>query len=188
MAVRRYGGNRFTASPLHRFTASPLHRLTASPLHRFTASPPYRLTLAVPDEGDQITSVLQSLPPYALPAPAFPFRHLASQAGRAPIGGAREVALACFVAARLASDCGSDCVDLSEAGRMARCAGAKAWLGTLALPPAVRGPLLRCVESTAGGSSDAVARELSELAVAGASYLDSSSRAELDALAAALRG
>ena len=34
-----------------------------------------------------------TLPPYALSAPVFRFRHLAALAGRAPIGGAREVAL-----------------------------------------------------------------------------------------------
>src|SRR5204863_7354540 len=54
------------------------------------------------------------LPPYALSAPVFKFRHLATLAGRAPIGGAREVALACFVAARLASDCRDPALDLDE--------------------------------------------------------------------------
>jgi hypothetical protein len=40
-----------------------------------------------------------TLPPFALPPLSFPFRHLAALAGRAPIGGAREVALGCFLAA-----------------------------------------------------------------------------------------
>ena len=53
----------------------------------------------------QIRRVPVTLPPYALPAPVFRFRNLATLAGRAPIGGAREVALACFVAARLVNDC-----------------------------------------------------------------------------------
>ena len=128
------------------------------------------------------------LPPYALPTPAFPFRHLAGLAGRAPIGGAREVALACFVAARLASDCAARSPDLAEAGRSARSAGAKGWLGTLALPTAVRGPLLRCLESTVDGTPDALGRDLAELAAAGAAYLDPASRAELETLAASLRG
>ena len=128
------------------------------------------------------------LPPYALPTPAFPFRHLAGLAGRAPIGGAREVALACFVAARLASDCAARSPDLAEAGRSARSAGAKGWLGTLALPTAVRGPLLRCLESTVDGTPDALGRNLAELAAAGAAYLDPASRAELETLAASLRG
>jgi hypothetical protein len=97
------------------------------------------------------------------------------------------VALACFVAARLASDCLHPTVELVGHGRAARCAGAKGWLGTLALPPIVRGPLFRCVESTSDGTAHTVGRELSELAAAGAAYLDPGSRSELDTLAATLR-
>lgn len=132
--------------------------------------------------------VHSSLPPYALTTPAFPFPHLAGLAGRAPIGGAREVALACFVAARLAADCVLDRTEIAGEDRTTRSAGAKGWLGTLALPPTVRGHLLRCVESTAEGSRSSVGRELSELALAGSGYLDVGSRAELETLAAALRG
>ena len=128
-----------------------------------------------------------SLPPYALSSPTFPFPHLANLAGRAPIGGAREVALACFVAARLAADCAPALFELDEPGRAARSTGAKGWLGTLTLPPTLRAVLLRCLESTADGSPATIGRELSELAAAGSGYLDAGSRAELDALAAALR-
>jgi hypothetical protein len=136
----------------------------------------------------QISRVQSPLPPYALTTPAFPFPHLAGLAGRAPIGGAREVALACFVAARLAADSLSRSPELAESGRAARSAGAKGWLGTLALPSTVRGPLLRCVESTALGSARSIGHEVSELALAGAAYLDPGSRAELETLATALRG
>jgi hypothetical protein len=104
-----------------------------------------------------------TLPPYALSAPVFRFRHLAALAGRAPIGGAREVALACFVAARLASDCSDPSLDLDEASRAARCAGTKGWLGTIA-NPAVMAPLVAA------------------LAKAAESFLDSASRSELDVL------
>jgi hypothetical protein len=131
--------------------------------------------------------VTHSLPPYALSAPAFPFPHLAGLAGRAPIGGAREVALACFVAARLASDFASSASELAESGRAARSVGAKGWLGTLALPPAVRGPLLRCLEATAEGPAATVGRELAGLVTAGAAYLDPASLAELESLGAALQ-
>jgi hypothetical protein len=131
--------------------------------------------------------VPNTLPPYALRAPAFPFPHLASLAGRAPIGGAREVALACFVAARLAADCSAAAPELDEPGRAARTAGAKGWLGTLALPPALRTTLLRCIDSTAAGSPAVISRELTELAAVGAGFLDAGSRSELDTLAAALR-
>jgi hypothetical protein len=97
------------------------------------------------------------------------------------------VALACFVAARLAADCSAVAPELDEPGRAARTAGAKGWLGTLTLPPALRATLIRCLESTTGGTPAAVSRELTELATVGAGYLDAGSRSELDALAATLR-
>ncbi|MEO5817419.1 MAG: hypothetical protein ABIT20_19275 [Gemmatimonadaceae bacterium] len=125
--------------------------------------------------------------PYALQAPSFRFRHLANLAGRAPIGGAREVALACFVAARLAHECTRALAEDQDA-RAARCAGAKAWLGTLALPAAVRTPVIRCADLSVDGQSAPVAKEVAALAIAAASYLDPQSRGELDALTAALKG
>ena len=125
------------------------------------------------------------LPPYALHTPAFPFPHLAGLAGRAPIGGAREVALACFVAARLAAGCAGEGTDVAD--RTARSIGARAWLGTLALPPVVRGPLFRCVEATAEGSARLVGQELADVAAAGGAYLDPGSRTELETLVATLR-
>jgi hypothetical protein len=131
--------------------------------------------------------VQSPLPPYALATPSFPFPHLAGLAGRAPIGGAREVALACFVAARLAAECSPGLADPDDHARAARVTGAKGWLGTLTLPPELRAPLLRCVESTAQGPARAVAQELSAVAAAGAGYLDGGSRAELETLAASLR-
>jgi hypothetical protein len=131
----------------------------------------------------------QSLPPHALAAPAFPFRNLAALAARAPIGGAREVALACFVAARLASD-QLEGKGLPEAGRAARSAGAKGWLGTLALPAPVRGPLARCMELSASpeGGGPVLAAEVAALAEVAGGYLDQPARAELAALGAALAG
>jgi hypothetical protein len=131
--------------------------------------------------------VQSPLPPYALAAPTFPFPHLAGLAGRAPIGGAREVALACFVAARLAAECGPGVGDPEDPARAARVAGAKAWVGTLTLPNEVRAPLIRCVESTAQGPARTVAQEISALAVVGGGYLDAGSRHELETLAAMLR-
>ena len=134
----------------------------------------------------QVSPVPPTLP-YALQAPSFRFRHLANLAGRAPIGGAREVALACFVAARLAHECTHASEEDQEA-RAARSTAAKAWLGTLALPAAVRTSVTRCAELSVDGQSAAVAKELVALALAAASYLDQQSRAELDALTASLRG
>ena len=137
--------------------------------------------------ADHISRVPTILPPYALLAPVFRFKHLATLAGRAPIGGAREVALACFVAARLAAECGLGSDDDVES-RANRSAGAKAWLGTLALPAGVRTPAALCVERSAAGARLALSREISSLAQAAAAYLDVPSRAELDVLAASLAG
>ncbi|MEP6733614.1 MAG: hypothetical protein ABJE10_23410 [bacterium] len=127
-----------------------------------------------------------TLPPYALAAPSFHFRHLAILAGRAPIGGAREVALACFVAARLANECTHEVGEDRDA-RVARCAGAKAWLGTLALPAAIRTPVIRCCELSVEGGAAQVGKEIVALSAAATSYLDAASRAELAVLSSALR-
>jgi len=126
------------------------------------------------------------LPPYALSAPVFKFRHLATLAGRAPIGGAREVALACFVAARLASDCCDPALDLDEQARAARCAGAKLWLGTIAIPSPVRTPVAKLAEATAVANPATMAPLVSALTRAAESFLDAASRSELDQLAARL--
>jgi hypothetical protein len=127
------------------------------------------------------------LPPYAIAAPTFRFRHLASLAGRAPIGGAREVALACFVAARLAVESGGS-LDADPDARVARATAARTWLGTLSLPPTVRTPLLRCAELSGEGAAAAMGREVTVLATAAATFLDAPSRGELDALALTLKG
>jgi hypothetical protein len=124
--------------------------------------------------------------PYALVAPTFPFRHLAALAGRAPIGGAREVALGCFMAARLASQCVRTDAEADHDAREARAEAARSWLGTLTLPTAVRTPLARCFDSSASGDSATLAREVTSVRVACTSFLDAASRAELDALAEAL--
>ena len=132
--------------------------------------------------------VPQPFLPYALIAPSFPFRHLAALAGRAPIGGAREVALACFMAARLAAERGPTSIELTDEARQARAAGAKSWLGTLTLPAAVRSPLVKCIESSAKGNMAALAREVTAVRSACTSYLDAGSRADLDGLAERLSG
>ncbi|MEO7455066.1 MAG: hypothetical protein ABIY52_02315 [Gemmatimonadaceae bacterium] len=127
-----------------------------------------------------------TLPPYALASPSFRFRHLANLAGRAPIGGAREVALACFVAARLAAESVGTLGEDPEA-RAARAVAARTWLGTLALPSAVKSPVLRCAELSGNGAAAVMGREVSGMAMAASNWLDAPSRAELEALATSLR-
>ena len=127
-----------------------------------------------------------TLPPYALSTPTFRFRHLAAFAGKAPIGGAREVALAALVVARLAADCREEIGDEPDA-RAVRCAAAKTWLGALALPPAVRAAMTRCVDATGSGASAAVSAELNALTKAVAAYIEAPACAELTAIAGSLR-
>ena len=134
-----------------------------------------------------IPLVPTTLPPFALALPVFRFRHLAALAGRAPIGGAREVALSCFVVARLAAErVRPD--DVEQPLRAARSLAAKAWLGTLALPNPVRGATARCAELCVDGDRAALSREVQGLVLAASSFLDGHSRAELDSLARLLEG
>ena len=131
----------------------------------------------------QIPRVHPTLPPYAIQPLAFPFRHLAALAGRAPIGGAREVALACFLSARLAADRLSPLPDGTNGQRGA---GARAWLSTLSLPAPMRGPVQRCLEGAADGTRRDLAAAIAELSAAASGWLEPGSRAELEQLAGLL--
>ena len=122
-----------------------------------------------------------TLPPYVLPPLAFPHRRLAALAGRAPIGGAREIALACYLVARLSGDRLAGA--LGEDAGTARVAGAKAWLASLALPAPVRAPITRCLDLTTTGTVVELATELRALSAAIAEHLEPAARADLDALA-----
>jgi hypothetical protein len=126
-----------------------------------------------------------TLPPFALAPPVFRFRHLAALAGRAPIGGAREVALASFLVARVVLEriVGSDD---ERPQRAARCLAAKGWLGTLALPQPVRGAAARCADLSVDGDRGALSLEVRGLVLAASGYLDAQSRNELEALARSL--
>jgi hypothetical protein len=115
----------------------------------------------------------------------FRFRHLAALAGRAPIGGAREVALASFVVARLVAE-RIDGSDDERPQRAARSLAAKGWLGTLALPQPVRGAATRCADLSVDGALASLSRDIRDLMAAASAYLDARSRNELEALACSL--
>ncbi|HVT38077.1 MAG TPA: hypothetical protein VHE78_03470, partial [Gemmatimonadaceae bacterium] len=83
-------------------------------------------------------------PPYALATPVFPFRALALLAGRSPLGGPRETALATLIAARLAAAAAPP-ASLSGAIRAARAEAARAWITSVTLPAPERAALLRLV-------------------------------------------
>lgn len=125
-----------------------------------------------------------SQPPYALAAPSFRFRALAALAGRAAIGGSREVVLATYLVARLAHDC-LPARALPATVRGARSTAARAWMSSLALPGPVRTSLTRLAEAS-GDDVAAVAVALRGVIHATESYLDTGSRSELERLARTL--
>lgn len=123
-------------------------------------------------------------PPYVLSPTAFRFPALAALAGRAPLGGHREVVLAAYLAARLADD------SLPERGlartvRAERAGHARAWLSTLALPASVR-PALGVLVEASGGEWTSLSSAIRTVMTVTSSFLDPSARLELDKLAASL--
>lgn len=120
-------------------------------------------------------------PPYSLRALDFPFPALAALAGRLPLGGGREIALAALTAARLAVAM-LDPDPLPAPDRTARAAAARVWLASLALPAPMRAPFTRCFESTASTPIGAAGTIRSLLTVINAN-LDGPASQELDRLA-----
>jgi hypothetical protein len=123
------------------------------------------------------------LPPFAVPPIRFPFRALAARAGRAPLGGEREVALAALIIARLSRDALAEHA-MSAAQRSERATAAKAWLASLAVPARVRPALGRAVDAT-GRDGDAIAAALTDLVKLAAQWLDEPCIAELRGVTAA---
>lgn len=124
-------------------------------------------------------------PPYAVEPTTFRFPALAFLAGRSALGGQREVALATYLAARLAHDT-HPARGVSQDARAERAAHAKNWLSTLVLPPNVRIALARLVDASAGEPMEA-ATAVGEVVRTTESFLDARARAELEQLAVALQ-
>jgi hypothetical protein len=119
--------------------------------------------------------------PYSLRELAFPFPALAALAGRLPLGGGREIALAALTAARLSAAM-LEPDPLPPPERTARAAAARTWLASLALPSALRAHFTRCFESTASTPAGAASTVRSLLTVINAN-LDGPASQELDRLA-----
>ena len=132
--------------------------------------------------SDADWSVIVSQPPYALAPTPFRFPALASLAGRAPLGGDREIALATYLAMRLAHDALNE-RGLSQSVRAERAVSAKNWMATLSLPAAVRAALARVVEASGGDDAGGIAPALRAAIAATSARLDQASRLELTRLA-----
>ena len=126
-------------------------------------------------------------PPYALAQNAFPFPGLAAYAGKAALGGDREVALACFVVARLAGSLLPPYALPTEL-REKRAAACRSWLASQAIPPTVRSDLMAAAESTASAERPAISSAIRSLRAHAAKHLDGPSAQELDSLATRLGG
>jgi hypothetical protein len=121
---------------------------------------------------------------YQTPANRFPFRALAAYAGRAPLGGGREVALACLMVARLGAALLPP-APVPAAARATRARAARGWLASLALPAALRATLARAADASAHDAGE-MAAALSAVASAAKKHLDPSSVTELERLASRL--
>ena len=132
-----------------------------------------------------LVSPISSAPraPYALEPNAFPCPALATMVGRAPLGGPRELALACFVVARLVVDAISNSQPLSSDQRQTRVLGAKHWLGSTAIPTPVRAALAKLAEATPYEDRDAIKAAFDSVMTVTANQLDSGARLELGRLA-----
>jgi hypothetical protein len=104
-------------------------------------------------------------------------------AGRSPLGGPRETALATLIAARLAAGAAPPAA-LAAALRAARADSARVWLTSVALPAPVRTAVLRLVEATAGDDARAIAAALAKVTDVTAPQLLRGARSELDRLGA----
>jgi hypothetical protein len=123
-------------------------------------------------------------PPYGLAPVPFRFAALAALAGRAPLGGQREVALATYLSVRLADDVITE-RGLSQPVRTERAGHARTWLSTLALPAAIRPALVRLIDASATEAAAAGQAVRGVMAVT-AGFLDDPARLELDHLATLL--
>jgi hypothetical protein len=104
-------------------------------------------------------------------------------AGRAPLGGPREIALACFLVGRIVMDATFAAGALSPEQKSSRALGAKHWLGSASIPTPVRSALARLAESTVLGDRIGIKAALDSVITVTANHLDSGARLELGRLA-----
>lgn len=103
----------------------------------------------------------------------------------APLGGPREIALACLLVVRVAVDAGRDGVVLTPEQRRTRAAHIRHWLGAATLPGPVRAALVRLADATVP-DQPALASALDAVMTVTANNLEPAARLELGKLAQAL--
>lgn len=123
--------------------------------------------------------------PYSLDPNSFPLPALAALAGRAPLGGQREMALACFVVGRLIASAIAEGTSASEQGRE-RLQGLKHWLGSAALPVPLKQALAKAAECASQGDRTGAKSALDSVMTVTANQLDPAARLELARLSQAI--
>jgi hypothetical protein len=126
--------------------------------------------------------------PYSLEPCSFAFPALASLAGRAPLGGPRELALACFLASRILRDSLAFDELLTAEQLQHRAQGAKHWLGSAAIQAPARSALARLVEASSTRDRSAIRASIEAVMTVTANHLDQGARLELVRLAQAVAG
>lgn len=124
--------------------------------------------------------------PYALDPTAFPFPALATLAGRAALGGPREIVLGCFLVARVAVDATVVNGPLTGDQKRVRAKHVADWLSATTIPGGVKGALVRLAEATAAEDRGAMSAAVDSVMTVTASHLDPSARLELGRLAQAV--
>lgn len=127
--------------------------------------------------------------PYAVEPTEFRFPSLAAAAGRAPLGGQRETALAAFLAARLADDAIQP-TSLPLALRAQRAAAARSWLSSIAVSTPVRRAVLRLLEASESDDAapaDSIFAALQGVTAVTANLLAPAAQLELENLGTSLR-
>lgn len=128
---------------------------------------------------------MPSSPPYSLATPSFRFPALAALAGRAPLGGDRELVLACLMSMRLAAGAVGPS-PLPVVVRVERSANARAWLASLALPAAARTPFTKLADAAAEEDHASLRTTLQRVISACTPVLDGASRQEVERFAASI--
>ena len=122
--------------------------------------------------------MLGQLPPYALSIPVFRFRALAQHAGRAALGGDREIALACFAIARLGAGMLPPFM-LAPADAAGRVANTKQWVASLALSAVARTAAASAIDAVGNGDRKTAGHAIARLGELAAKQLDQASVAEI---------